>query len=514
MAPSQKVEEMFHSLLPDIPLAPPQGGVCLINNIPPELLSYIFVVGTLAKDEEGNNDSLTEIDLDFLESSSSLESSESFLPFRLLVSNICRHWRNIALSTPFLWTNIEVTPTAGLSLEPTLTLLERSKDLPITVYIYCQGHAYDGNQAPSDDELRSLFSTFIPHVHRWRAMMIGIPEYRHVYEFLSAASDPSIPAASQLTTLMLEYPVTEEARQSFVYPDMSEHFTLFRGSAPLLTTLSLWGVHVDWNQPWIASASNLTELELAFHAEDVRPSWSQFATILRGAPSLEELALHHSGPSGNPANWFIRPTFGSPADLNAPIQFLRLRDLTFEFHSEAHAIELLRKFYLPALKKLTLHFDVGDFTNLVRELARSATSLSPTQEPSRSLLNGLESLKIVKLRCRIECIRILYEQLQNVTSLNISLENLPSPFLDILAEPCTFPRRANVWLPQLATLYVSGAFGNSLRYVVGQRRNAGAPLSALHLKECEVDDEDEEWLKENVETVKYIFDDSCLVSFT
>ena len=46
---------------------------------------------------------------------------------------------------------------------------------------------------------------------------------------------------------------------------MSKDIILLSGSAPLLTRLVLWGVHVVWDQPWIASAPNLVDLEFDSH---------------------------------------------------------------------------------------------------------------------------------------------------------------------------------------------------------------------------------------------------------
>ena len=180
---------------------------------------------------------------------------------------------------------------------------------------------------------------------------------------------------------------------------MSKHLTLFGGLAPSLTRLILSGVHVDWNQPWITSASNLTYLDLAFHAEDVRPSWAQFAAILRGAPGLEKISLRLSGPSGEPPEWFIEPTPGSHADLNAPVQLPRVTEFSFRFPSQARAIELLHKFYLPTLKNLVVDFDNGDYSVFIYELTQPAISLSlpSTQEQPRSLLSNLETLKIAGL---------------------------------------------------------------------------------------------------------------------
>jgi len=334
-------------------------------------------------------------------------------------------------------------------------------------------------------------------------MELSVLEYHHMYVFLSAVSDFVAP---QLEMLKLYHHESIEEFDSFGDYNMSKHLTLFGGSAPSLTRLVLSGVPVDWNQPWITSASNLTDLKLAFHLEFVCPSWVQFASILRGASALEKLSLCFSGPRDSP-EWLIEPTPGSPADLDAPVQLLRVTKFTFAYHSQARAIGLLRKFYLPALKNLVLDFGHnGDYTELVHELAGPTTSLSLpfVEEQPRSLLSKLESLKIAGLPCRIKCILTLYGGLQDLTLLHLLLSYLTSFFLDILCTPCKLAGRGDVWLPRLATLYISGTFREQLRELVQKRRDAGVPLSSLYVKEsCELEKEDVVWLKQNLKTFEY-----------
>ncbi|KAF8441102.1 hypothetical protein L210DRAFT_3479592 [Boletus edulis BED1] len=320
-----------------------------------------------------------------------------------------------------------------------------------------------------------------------------------MYAFLSAVSDHSVPAAPQLTTLELYY------YEDTVNPVAFHHPTLFAGSAPMLTRIVLWRVHVDWDQPWVASASNLTDLELAYHAEDVRPSWAQFSTILRSASVLQKLSLCQSGPSGEPPPWSIEPIPGDPADVNAPIQLVRVTDFILECDTRARFIGLLRKFYLPALKHLYLSpagdFDDDDFRDIFRELTRP---VSPVQEQPRSLASRLESLEISALPCEVECIETLYGELQNLRSLNLSLHYYDPFFLNIISTPCTLPGHGDIWLPRLVTLYVYGASGIALRRFVLQRKEAGVPLSSLYVdRYCELDDKDIDWLKENVSTFEF-----------
>ncbi|KAF8432690.1 hypothetical protein L210DRAFT_3413188, partial [Boletus edulis BED1] len=121
-----------------------------------------------------------------------------------------------------------------------------------------------------------------------------------------------------------------------------------------------------------------------------------------------------------------------------------------------------------------------------------------------SLASRLESLEISTLPCEVECIKTLYRELQNLRSLNLSLYFLDPYFLDIISTPCTLPGRGDIWLPRLATLYVYGAFGIALRRFVLQRKEAGVPLNSLYVnRDCGLDDEDVDWLKENVNTFEF-----------
>lgn len=565
MQTQKTVEDM---LLPDNPFVPPKGGVCFINNLPPELLSRIFEVGADndTEDEDDVRDYLDDIrychldtkdaddkdlhdnDVDMMKKlgdedlgeeeeaddeedsdatgSSDLPFPDPWPPFQIVVSHVCHHWRNVALSTPSLWTTIVVGSDDRPPYQHVPTLLERSKGLPIDIYIDCnpqdhECHSEPGTTdscEPSEADLKFLFSLLVPHIHRWHTIEVSVSEYRHMYVFLNAVSDPSIPAAPQLTKLELYQHDETEEFDNFGYPSLSKHFILFGGLAPCLTSVVLWGVHVDWNQPWIASASKLTDLELAYHSEDVRPSWAQFASILRGASALEKLSLRLSGPSGDPPAWLIEPTPGISRDLNAPVQLLKVTDFVLAFHSPARAIGLLHKFYLPVLKNLVLDFDNGDYTEFVQELAGPATSLSPpsAQQQPRSLLSSLETLKIAGLPCPDEYVETLYDELQNLTSLNISLSYLSPLFLDILSTPCMLAERGDAWLPRLTTLYVSGTSGDAVREVVQKRMDAGMPLASLYVEEsCELDKEDVEWLKDNLKTFHFFegSDDEDVIDF-
>ncbi|KAH7885048.1 hypothetical protein F5I97DRAFT_1928465 [Phlebopus sp. FC_14] len=415
------------------------------------------------------------------------DASDSCPPFQVVVSHVCRHWRNVALSTPSLWTQINVLCIERPPFERVSTLLERSKSLPLDIRIDWEppDDAFPTDDEPprsfSEDDLKALLALLIPHVPRWGSIWVDVASYDHMFTFLSAVSDPSVPAAPRLEALQLYHHEDSEEFVAFPRPSMSKHFVLFGGSAPRLKSIALWGVHVDWNQSWITSGSHLLDLELAYHTEDVRPLWTAFNKILRGAPNLETLSLCLSGPSGNPPQWSDRARCY----------------LVLGFHSSSYTVGLLRKLYTPVLKSLTLDFDAEDYTDLVTQLVGPATvpNLFPHEQP-RSLLSGLEHLKISGLPCGSSSVKILYGELKNLKALNLSLTYLDPAFLHLLSPP----PQGDILLPALKTLSATGAVGDAIRQLVQQRKEAGVPLKAVYLEESsEIEDEDIEWLKDNVE---------------
>ena len=479
-------------------MVPPEGDTCPVNNLPPELLSRIFELGgtdshTAFQVENGNDHVLRDVVRIFPEqtniSSNGLaadhdgdkrrgehvdqESFDTASSFRINVSLVSRNWHNVAISTPSLWTII-TGPSLPYAYSPNThlpLLLKRSNGLPIDIDL--------GRGSQPD-----VYPLLVPHVHRWHSVKAEFNSYEDTDAFLDAISRPSVPAASRLTTLQLCF----RAVFHILYPLPVQCPTLFCGSAPYLERLTLWGVHVDWNQSWISSASNLTYLELRFLLDMVGPSWVQFATILRGAPALKTLKLYAAGPSLELVDWDITSDAGSGAENpRSPIPLLNLTDFFIGFRTERYAIWLFRMFYMPSLTSLTFDFRADDYDGLIEHLAGPPSSLaspSPDETP-QSLLSKLENLGIVCLPCNRSGIEILYGKLQNLKSLSIALHHpwnvLSALFLELL--PCSLPGR-DVWLPLLETVYISqisNDFG-LIRDVVQKRKDVGVPLKSLYLE--------------------------------
>lgn len=551
-------------LTKDNPFVPPKGTRCPINDIPPELLSLIFEVGAQSIEDEVDEEEEDEAMADYwnLEagenlkdevdeesettnskrsrvtrndgadededspSDASTDSDATFElvpPFEVLISHVCHHWRMVALNTPSLWTEIDVSPLDSPPFERVQVLLERSKSLPIDIRIDCEPPEDEEEEDSSGSEdselgqsprsmtfsdLDNLMSLLVPHISRWGSIEVAVACYKHMFVFLSAVSDPSIAGAPQLEALQLYHHEDAESLTAFAQPDLVQHFKLFGGVAPRLKSVALWGVHVDWCQEWLSCGSNLLDVELAYHTDDVRPSWTQFAAILSGAPKLETLSLCSSGPLGAPNDWNSAGRTGSHGgDYTGVIELHSLTHLVLAFHSPAYASGLLRRLAFPALKNLTLDLDDGDFTDFAVQLAGPVMTTVPVTpkdgEKRRSLLSGLESLKISGLPCADRSVELMYAELDNLKALNLAMTYLSPAFLQLLYHPSSVPSKRDVCrlcLPSLTTLTTADVPGHEIRELVQKRKDAGVPLKAVYMEENdEVTDQDLKWLKENVE---------------
>ncbi|KAG1749295.1 hypothetical protein EDB19DRAFT_182219 [Suillus lakei] len=548
----------------DNPFVPPKGTRCPVNDIPPELLSLIFEIGAQSiedgedEDEEdeamavywnleaGAEDGVDEdsettdlkrsrvtrndgADEDGLSESSTASGMtfEPVPPFEVLISHVCHHWRLVALNTPSLWTTIDVSPLDSPPFERVQTLLGRSKSLPIDIHIDCEPpdddeeEDYSGSedselgQSPHSmtfSDFDNLMSLLVPHMSRWGSIEVAVACYKHMFIFLSAVSDPSMAGAPQLEALQLYHHEDAESLTAFAQPDLVQHFKLFGGIAPRLKSVALWGVHVDWCQEWLSCGSNLLDLELAYHTDDVRPSWSQFAAILCGAPKLETLSLCSSGPLGAPHDWYPEGSSGSYGeDYTGVVELRSLTHLVLAFHLPVYLSGLLRRLVFPALKSLTLDLDDGDFTDLVAQFAGPVMTAVPVVpkdgEKKRSLLSGLDTLKISGLPCSDRSVELMYAELGNLKVLNLAMTYLSPAFLQLLYHPCSVPGQrdvCHVCLPSLTTLSTADVPGHQIRELVQKRKEAGVPLKAVYMEENdEVADYDLQWLKDNLETFDF-----------
>ncbi|KAG6379351.1 hypothetical protein JVT61DRAFT_11813 [Boletus reticuloceps] len=127
------------------PFLDPTGDSCPIHKLPVEVLSYLFeVVADDLRSTTSRHNAFTDEILDNHKPNDTSEfksdwESVALTPW-LPVSQVCRYWYDIAISTPSLWAVIHIPPWSYPPLPYIATQLERSKDHPIDIRIgleYC-----------------------------------------------------------------------------------------------------------------------------------------------------------------------------------------------------------------------------------------------------------------------------------------------------------------------------------------------------------------------------------------
>ncbi|KAI0657434.1 hypothetical protein C8Q70DRAFT_935084 [Cubamyces menziesii] len=549
------------------PFVPPKDGRCLINDLPSELLAHIFTLGwTPERDQEPDEDDFEDVDSDdgtysTISSEGSEpeptpqeqeEEKERRLPFNVLVSHVCSRWRAVAIENPLLWSHIRFVGTPPY--DRATTYLERAKAAPLAITVDRTvdededdiSVSEDGSYTPEDNDpdlivISGIMDLITPHVAHWQALQIMVSFYPHMHRALEAlaAAGP----APLLEVLQLYHYEDTDEHLTFRHPALREQpFQLFDGVAPRLTHVALWGVHLPWARDASPFLAGLTDLELAYHARDVRPSFYEFARILRASPDLRTLTLCLSCPAGTPADW---PSSGMPdeeppadgsvamdVDASAPLVLPKLTDLVLAYLEPSYLLSLLPRLALPALTSLALDLEEDDYTDVLRYLASPRSLPLPSDQPRtplpqllrgpgvaggapvRSLLSNLTSLKIASLPASEATVRDAYRQLDKLVALNLNVSYLAEYWIDLL-----FPQldssggsgSANggtgggeLYLPQLESLTTTGVDGMRMRELVEARAARGRPLKTVLMnQDDDVTSEDEEWLGKHVDRFEY-----------
>lgn len=210
-----------------------------------------------------------------------------------------KYWNAVANSTPQLWTEINLFfPFPDQHLAAALKRVRASRLQKIDVSIDFRNPDWDGIDRDED--------TYVPGGHAW---VIGIMEVLKRTEgrwrSIKAVSDTWVP----LYELMHDWrrfthlPSLESISisradhrlclrgVSFSPRRLMEKKTLFGQNAvlPKLREVSLYGVHVDWNNASVCQ--NLRKLEITNQTHDVGPSFEEFAAMLSSSPRLECLNI-------------------------------------------------------------------------------------------------------------------------------------------------------------------------------------------------------------------------------
>ncbi|KAK7469178.1 hypothetical protein VKT23_003669 [Stygiomarasmius scandens] len=566
MSAFEAMQQVTKEMLLNNPFVPPKG--CPINDLPNELLAHIFYVGMVMEEESYDSDEEDEDELglddewedeedeedgigpsskgkkdtgkikkadekevDEKEVKSQEENEEDEeekrLPFQVLVSHVCRHWREVAINTPNLWTTVAFA--IGIPLDQPRVWIERSKGHPLDIIIDCTSPDEedaddiddalflvnsDGDVAPgssitaaatavtenasrnheqsqakhmTNEDITRILDVIVPDVDRWRTLEVTANVYEGIYTILERLSQ--CPAAPLLEMLQMYHYEECEEYETFSPPELGTRFLLFNGNAPRLKDLALWGVHIDWDNS-LSYLCGLRDLELAYHAHDVRPSFETFASMIHASPELHTLSLCLSGPAGTKEDWGT-----------SQIEIPSLKELVLCHHEPQYIESLLPHFVIPNLVNLALEFDSADYTDFARMLS------TPLPGRTKSILAGLEALKIAGLPSTRKAREQMMDQLVNLHSINLNCSGDEEEFFDKLMEVKPTPSGTGqmvVYCPNLKNIATTGIDGKQMKRFVDVRKTAGAPITRVSMsEEDDVDQRELKWLREHLEELEF-----------
>ena len=544
---------------------PEESRTCPIDDLPDELLSYIFQLGVEMEHEGWDEESESadaEVEwVDDDEDSDEISDDEAgdgglsvngsdlslkrvlsvvdpfpevyerhivILPFQVLVSHVCRRWRSVALDNHRFWTTL--TFCRHPRLAQAKEYISRSSGLPLTIELDCSTDDDDDDEDDEDlddisdftedakdalslEELEQVLDLLEPVVSHWGKFVFHASRYNSVHALLCRLHQ--FPAAPCLESFQVH--INDSWDESIFIPlENKIPYLPFHGQAPNLREVVFWGIHIDWEGALANFLRGLRDLELSYLTMDVRPKYSTFAEIIRNSPELRTLTLSLAGPVLADGVAFDSDEGWGSTPLSIP----SLTELVLQFHDPKYAAALVQHLDLPNLTHLCLNFDEEDYSGFVQTLAR------PLNGRSQSFLRKVTHLKISGLPCDIASVEILMSQLTSLKSLNLKLfgaeeetiyEKLVNPWAYRIgpasssttsSPPVDIPK---VFCPKLEEILTTGLSIKEMKALILARRDAGAPLKRIHIAISEDYDvpgtDDELWIKDNVEEL-YFFDPS------
>ncbi|KAJ7619236.1 hypothetical protein DFH06DRAFT_1342094 [Mycena polygramma] len=283
------------------------------KSLPPELLSEIF---TIVCDD---HDPMT----------------KAFRIACYRLTAVCLFWRDVANATPSMWHSLLVAPLT--TTEHVDLFLQRSDTRPLAIEIQLSPGSVDQAEAESKfQHIVGLTASIMPSVLRWETLSIHTNHYPTVAAILGLIADTEEMAVTALSVWCLN-------RNLRHHPPL-----LFKPRLPLLRSLDLFGVSLDWGSSCIMP--NLEYIGLDRPHEQAWPSYHQLRSLLLNTPQLKKLRLKAVG---------LRDQTPHPTAL---IELRQVNALELEFcayppHTSAQMYPLLSTLRFPSVTSLQL--DVG-----------------------------------------------------------------------------------------------------------------------------------------------------------
>lgn len=237
--------------------------------------------------------------------------------FQLVVGAVSSHWRQVARSSPRLWTSItlDIGTYAEKSAKLLRLFIENSKTIPFALAL----HFFSDNPTTPFLVHESIHDLVIETLPRIRKLYLFRPPRRwHTY----------LPHLTRLSECSFDL-----SRPAIYPPD--EQVILPHGAPLRRLSLqeALWRTDADFQLPWLT----ITSLTLSVIPPDLS------VQVFLQCPNLIE--FHCTLPS-------VRPAPSKPVTLVSPITFQYLEILDWDSDPSPWSYALARNLHTPALREL------------------------------------------------------------------------------------------------------------------------------------------------------------------
>ncbi|KAF8627381.1 hypothetical protein AX17_006196 [Amanita inopinata Kibby_2008] len=302
-----------------------------VHRLPSELLSSIFVTAVM-----GNGENPVMVSTLML---------------------VCRHWAEIALNSPLLWSKITISQHH--SLERARRRLERSKSFPLDVMI---DFRLDYTISITEQAILAM-DLLRPAIWRIKSLRICVPNRQQAHAVLFRCQEDA-PLLETLT-ISIQHSMQNE-RNSLPLP-------LFKGHTPRLQSCAFTSFHFGWD---LNLLSRLRMLKLDGYFNASAPSPSTLVTILCQCPELEELSLRNVSY----ADVVYCPEFtgdhGSSIPSSKAVHLLRLTKASFSYADISLVRYIMGHIAFPNLISLELCY-LGNVTPVLHSVYNQALTRLP-----------------------------------------------------------------------------------------------------------------------------------------